>query len=98
VCSSNITLTFLQKGQKKRWVWEYAKRKRDKAYWKLCDKDENNDYSCVDGTTGSLIKHLKIMHKARYINIQEVCSLENCKYTSMPIICKVVKHGGIQST
>lgn len=50
-------------GKKRSWVWEYAKRKGDKAYCELCDEDENNEYSCVGGTTGYLIRHLKIMHK-----------------------------------
>lgn len=50
-------------GKKRSWVWEYAKRKGDKAYCELCDEDENNEYSCVGGTTGSLIRHLKIMYK-----------------------------------
>jgi len=50
-------------GKKKSWVWDYAKRKGDKAYCELCDDDEKNEYSCVGGTTGSLIRHLKIMHK-----------------------------------
>lgn len=50
-------------GKKRSWVWEYAKRKGDKAYCQLCDEDKNNEYSCVGGTTGSIIRHLKIMHK-----------------------------------
>ncbi|KAL4132406.1 hypothetical protein QTP88_009560 [Uroleucon formosanum] len=50
-------------GKKRSWVWEYAKRKGDKAYCQLCDEDENNEYSCVGGTTGSIIRHLKIIHK-----------------------------------
>lgn len=49
-------------GKRRSWVWEYAKQKGDKAYCELCDEDENNEYSCVGGTTGSIIRHLKIMH------------------------------------
>jgi len=44
-------------------IWQYAKRNGDKAYCKICNKDENNEYSCVGGITRSLIRHLKIMHK-----------------------------------
>ncbi|KAE9522908.1 hypothetical protein AGLY_016719, partial [Aphis glycines] len=60
--------------KKKSWVWDYAKRKLDKAYCELCDEDENNEYSCVGGTTGSLIRHLKIMRK---VNQQAINSLQD---------------------
>jgi len=50
-------------GKQRSWVWEYAKRKGDKAFCELCDEHENNAFSCVGGTTGSLIRHLKIKHQ-----------------------------------
>lgn len=37
----------------------YTKRKRDKTFCDLCDRDENNKYFCDGKTTGSLIRHLK---------------------------------------
>ena len=49
-------------GKKRSWVWQYAKRKGNTAFCELCDEGENNEYSCVGGTTGSLIRHLKIKH------------------------------------
>jgi hypothetical protein len=36
--------------------------KKDKAFCKLCDEEENNQYCCIGGTTGSLIRYLKIIH------------------------------------
>ncbi|KAL5237406.1 hypothetical protein ACI65C_004816 [Semiaphis heraclei] len=42
--------------KRKSWLWDYAKREKDHAY--LCDDDQNK-FSCVGGTTGSLIRHLQ---------------------------------------
>lgn len=66
-------------GKKRSWVWDYAKRRGDKAFCELCDEEENNEYSCIGGTTGSLIRHLNIKHninqpgkltsrRSRYVN------------------------------
>lgn len=32
------------------------------AFCDLCDGENNNEYSCVGGTTGSLIRHLQNVH------------------------------------
>ena len=45
----------------KSWVWNYAKRVGDKAYCDLCEENSNNEFSCVGGTTGSVLRHLKII-------------------------------------
>lgn len=44
-------------------MWEYAKWIGAEAFCVLYDQDEYNEYCCVDGTTESLIRHLKIMHE-----------------------------------
>jgi len=49
-------------GKRKSWVWDYAKREKDRAYCDLCD-DDQNEFSCVGGTTGSLIRHLQNVHQ-----------------------------------
>jgi len=65
-------------GTKRSWVWDYAKRRGDKAFCELCDEEENNEYSCVGGTT-ALIRYLNIKHtinqpgkltsrRSRYVN------------------------------
>lgn len=41
-------------------VWDFAKREGDLAFCNLCDGESNNEYSCVGGTTGSLIRHLHV--------------------------------------
>lgn len=41
--------------KRKSWVWDYAKREKDRAYCDLCD-DDQNEFSCVGGTTGPLNK------------------------------------------
>ncbi|XP_025201856.1 zinc finger BED domain-containing protein 1-like [Melanaphis sacchari] len=46
----------------KSWVWQYAKRIENKAYCNLCDEDDNNEFSCPGGTTGSLGRHLTTIH------------------------------------
>ncbi|XP_025204441.1 zinc finger BED domain-containing protein 1-like [Melanaphis sacchari] len=46
----------------KSWVWLYAKRQGDKAYCDLCTENENNEFCCIGGTTGSLGRHLKTIH------------------------------------
>lgn len=51
-------------GKRKSWVWHYAKREGDRAFCDLCD-DEDNEYSCVGGTTGSLLRHLQRVHKIK---------------------------------
>jgi hypothetical protein len=48
--------------KRKSWVWDYAKREGDRAFCDLCDSENNNEYSCVGGTTGSLIRHLQNCH------------------------------------
>jgi hypothetical protein len=39
-------------------VWDYAKHEGDRAFCDLCD----NEYSCVGGITGSLIRHLESVY------------------------------------
>lgn len=46
----------------KSWVWQYAKRVENKTYCNLCDENENNEFSCPGGTTGSLGRHLYTIH------------------------------------
>ncbi|KAL5237601.1 hypothetical protein ACI65C_005012 [Semiaphis heraclei] len=46
----------------KSWVSNYAKRVGDKAYCDLCEENSNNEFSCVGGTTGSVLRHLKNVH------------------------------------
>ncbi|KAL5246430.1 hypothetical protein ACI65C_013838 [Semiaphis heraclei] len=48
--------------KRKSWVWDFAKREGDRAFCDLCDGESNNEYSCVGGTTGSLIRHLQNFH------------------------------------
>jgi hypothetical protein len=48
--------------KRKSWVWDYAKREGDHTFCDLCDSENNNEYSCVGGTTGSLIRHLQNCH------------------------------------
>jgi hypothetical protein len=48
--------------KRKSWVWDYVKREGDRAVSDLCDGEGNNEYSCVGGTTGSLIRHLENVH------------------------------------
>ncbi|XP_060859967.1 E3 SUMO-protein ligase ZBED1-like [Metopolophium dirhodum] len=49
----------------KSWVWLYAKRHGDKAYCDLCTENENNEFCCIGGTTGSLGRHLKTIHSIK---------------------------------
>jgi len=44
--------------KRKSWVWDYAKRERDRAFCDLCDSESNNEYSCVGDTTGSDIYNI----------------------------------------
>ncbi|KAL5233439.1 hypothetical protein ACI65C_000849 [Semiaphis heraclei] len=55
----------------KSWVWNYAKRVGDKAYCDLCEENSNNEFSCVGGTTGSVLRHLKNIHNICISNQQE---------------------------
>lgn len=45
--------------KKKSLAWDYAWRKRDRAFYNLCD-NKNNKYSYVGNTTQSLLKNLRI--------------------------------------
>jgi hypothetical protein len=53
----------------KSWVWVYAKRVGNKAYCDLCEPNSNNGLSCVGGTTGSIIQHLKLIHNIYNFNL-----------------------------
>lgn len=54
----------------KSWVWQYAKRIGDKGYCNMCDEDDVNEFSCPGGTTGSLGRHLKLVHNLKPTNCQ----------------------------
>lgn len=47
---------------KRSWVWQYATRIGDTAFCTLCNDRVNNEFSCRGGTTGSIGKHLKVVH------------------------------------
>ncbi|VVC30833.1 Hypothetical protein CINCED_3A000569, partial [Cinara cedri] len=44
----------------KSWVWQYVKSVENNC--NLCDEDDNNEFSCPGGTTGSLGRHLSTIH------------------------------------
>lgn len=44
------------------WVWQYANRVENKAYCNLCSENENNEFCCNGGSTGSLGRHLATIH------------------------------------
>lgn len=52
----------------KSWVWQYANRVENKAYCNLCSENENNEFCCNGGSTGSLGRHLATIHNIRPIS------------------------------
>lgn len=48
--------------KKSSWVWQYAKKKGNIALCLLCDENENNEFVCNGGTTGSIGRHLMAIH------------------------------------
>jgi hypothetical protein len=62
-----VIYNFFQKiGKRKSWAWNYTKRKGGRAYCNLCD-DNQNKYSCVSGTTGSIIRYLQNVHQMKLL-------------------------------
>jgi len=57
-----VSLIYKMSNKYKSWVWLYAKRQGDKAYCDLCTENENNEFCCIGGSTGSLGRHLKTIH------------------------------------
>jgi len=73
----------------KSWVWNYAKRVGDKAYCDLCEENSNNEFSCVGGTTGSVLRHLKNIHNIS--NQQESNKTQRCVlYNNMSELTHIV--------
>jgi len=73
----------------KSWVWNYAKRIGDKAYCDLCEENSNNEFSCVGGTTGSVLRHLKNIHNISHqqeSNKTQRCVLYMSELTHIVII------------
>lgn len=50
------------------WVWQYANRVGNKAHCSLCSENENNVFCCNGGPTGSLGRHLGIIHSIQPIS------------------------------
>lgn len=59
--------------------------KRNQNIFKLCDQDEYNKYSCVGQTTGSLIRHLKIMFEVNRPDTTTYQIVYNRIYTFTPV-------------
>ena len=72
----------------KSWVWNYAKRVGDKAYCDLCEENSNNEFSCVGGTTGSVLRHLKNIHNIS--NQQESNKTQRCVLYNMSELTHIV--------
>ncbi|KMQ91592.1 zinc finger bed domain-containing protein 1-like protein [Lasius niger] len=46
----------------KSWVWQYAKKRDNKAYCNICSDDVNNELSCLGGSTGAIGNYLQKIH------------------------------------
>lgn len=49
----------------KSWVWMHTKGHGNKAYCDFCTENENNEFSYISGTTGSMGRHLKTLHSIK---------------------------------
>lgn len=79
-------------------MWEYAKWKGTKAFCALCDQDEYKIFSCVGETTGSLIRHLKIMYEIDRSDTSTKQIMYNRIYTFIAIYIAVNLFIGLFST
>lgn len=73
----------------KSWVWKTCKRVGYKAYSDLCEENSNNALSCVGGTTGSVLHHLKNIHNIsnqHESNKTQRCILHMSELTHIVII------------
>ena len=69
--------------KRKSWVWQHAHRDGDKAFCDMCDEGENNVFSCVGGTTGSLSRHLTSIHNLRPpTECQQISDIGECHNTA----------------
>lgn len=56
--------------KRKSWVWSYEHRDDDKAICNICGEQNNNAFSCADRTTGSINRHLKLVHNVYPTNAE----------------------------
>lgn len=70
-------------------MWNYATRLGDRAFCDLCDDRANNEFACRGGS-GSIGKHLKIVHLKSPILSERVRWMS--KYILITILFSIIRN------